>query len=131
MSKVAPKISKPGSSKFPTKGPHNPNVGTHKGGMAPKPQGGAPMPGNDRPSAPGQAQLARVPNVGTGANQGAMPLEKPPAGLQAQRVGQSEAAPRGAGTRVAPSTKMPVAGNPVATNKPKRRGVGAAFYGEY
>ena len=34
MSKISPKISAPGSAKFPTKGPHNPNVGTHGGGGA-------------------------------------------------------------------------------------------------
>ncbi len=28
VNKVAPRISAPGSDKFPTKGPHNPNVGT-------------------------------------------------------------------------------------------------------
>jgi len=28
-SKLAPKISAPGSDKFPTSGPHNPNVGSH------------------------------------------------------------------------------------------------------
>lgn len=112
--KVAPKISAPGSSKFPTKGPHNPNVGTRGSGLAPKPSGGAAIPGNDRPSMPTQAGLARVSNVGTGQNQGAMPVQKPPAGLQNARIGQQN-----------PQTSA------AATAKPKRRGIGAAFYGEY
>lgn len=95
---------------MPTEGPHNPNVGTHGGGLAPKPK----QSGADRAaSAPEQAGLARVKNVGTGKNQGSMPLQKPPAGLQSQRIGQQN-----------PNTSA------AATAKPKRRGIGAAFYGE-
>lgn len=131
MSKVAPKISKPGSAKFPQKGPHNPNVGTHGRGLAPRPKGGAAMQGNDRPSMPEQGGIARVRNVGTGFRGGRMPLQNPPSNIANHPVGQAEAMPPGPGARVAPKTSTPVTGNPVATQKPRRRGVGAAFYGEY
>lgn len=137
MSKVLPKISKPGSSKFPTKGPHNPNVGTHGSGLAPKPKGGANILGNDRPSMGEQGGLARVKGAvnsasGVGSSAGSfMPVQKPVSGLANQRVGQTEAAPPGSSARVQPKTSTPVVGNAIATNKPRRKGLGAAFYGEY
>ncbi len=116
MNKVAPKISSPGSSKFPTKGPHNPNVGTHGSGLAPKPKGGAAIPGNDRPSMPEQGSLARVANVGASKPAGSfLPVQNNSnAGLKGPKVGQAN-----------PQTGA------AATSKPKRRGLGAAFYGEY
>lgn len=137
MSKVAPKISAPGSAKMPTKGPHNPNVGTHGSGLAPKPRGGAAMPGSDRPSMPQRGGLARVAGAGSspagvGSSAGSFtPVQKPVAGLANQRTGQREVAPPGSSARVRPLTKTATVGNPVATNKPKRRGIGAAFFGEY
>ena len=118
--KVTPKISSPGSAKFPTKGPHNPNVGTHGSGLAPKPSGGANMPGNDRPSMPQQGGLARVSGAGASSSGSSgpagsfMPVQKPVAGLANQRTGQAN-----------PNTSA------AATKKPKRRGIGAAFFGEY
>lgn len=120
MSKVLPAIKAPGSAKFPTKGPHNPNVGTRGSGMAPKPKGGIPVLGNDRPSAGASAGLARAgsePNSGSGSAGSAgsfLPVQKPQAGLANQRTGQQN-----------PQTSA------AATKKPKRRGIGAAFYGEY
>lgn len=128
-SKVAPAISSPGSSKFSNKGAHNPNVGTRGSGLAPKPKATAP----DRPaSASVQAGMARVKPAGTGANQGAMPLRKPPAGLKNQRVGQAEKVARGAGSSLSALTQTPRTGNPVATAKPaSRKTKGASFYGEY
>lgn len=114
MNKVAPKISSPGSAKFPTKGPHNPNVGTSGSGLAPKPSGGAAIPGNDRPSMPEQAGLARVRNVGMGKADMRLPIQNPPANQKGMKVGQPN-----------PNTGA------AATSKPKRRGIGAAFYGEY
>lgn len=116
MNKVAPKISSPGSSKFPTKGPHNPNVGTHGSGLAPKPSGGAAIKGNDRPSMPASGGLARVADVG-GAKPAASVLpvkNNANRGLAGPKVGQAN-----------PQTGA------AATSKPKRRGLGAAFYGEY
>lgn len=112
--KVAPKISKPGSDRFPQKGPHNPNVGTSGKGIAPKPKGGAALPGNDRPSAPEQAALARVKNVGMGQTQGRMPVQNPPANVVGQKIGQPE-----------PQTSA------AATQKPARRKTPAPFYGEF
>lgn len=130
--KVVPKISKPGSDKFPQKGPHNPNVGTSERGIAPKPSGGAAMQGNDRPSAPGQASLARVKNAGNSKSAGSfLPVRKPSAGLANQRVGQTEAPPPGAVSRIAAKTSTPVTANALATQKPTRRKTPAPFYGEF
>ena len=119
MSKLLPAISKPGSIKFPTKGPHNPNVGTHGSGIAPRPKGGAPIPGNDRPTAPSQNGLARVAGTGGNSPSGVggpagsfLPVQKPVAGVASQRIGQSNPNPAAA-----------------ATKKPNRKG-GAPFYGE-
>jgi hypothetical protein len=108
------------------------------GGMAPKPSGGAAMPGNDRPSAPTGASMARVKGAGSSAT-GKMPTagsftpvqNNALANLTGQRVGQAEVNPRGASSRISPQTRTPGVGNPVATNKSQRRGKGAAFYGEW
>jgi hypothetical protein len=135
--KFLPKVSAPGSSRFPNGGGRNPKVGTSGSGMAPVPRGGAPIPGNDRPSMPGQAGLARVAGAGSsptgvGSSAGSFtPVQKPVAGLANQRVGQKEVAPPGSSARARPVTSTAVTGNPVATQKPKRRGIGANFYGEY
>src|SRR5258708_29920389 len=53
-------------------------------------------------------------SVPTGKNQGAIPLRKPPAGLANTKIGQQN-----------PQTGA------AATSKPRRKGLGAAFYGEY
>lgn len=135
--KFIPKTSAPGSSRFPNGGGRNPNVGTRGSGMAPVPKGGAPIPGNDRPSMPSQGGLARVAGAGSsptgvGSSAGSFtPVQKPIAGLANQRTGQREVAPPGGSMKVSPKTSTPVTGNPIATQKPKRRGLGANFYGEY
>ena len=106
------------------------------GGPAPKPRGGAKMLGHDRPTAGVQASLARVPASGGAAAAGNfLPVRKPSPGLANQRVGQANPGsftPRsGPGIRVAPVSKAGVDGGPLASRKPKRKGLGAAFYGEY
>lgn len=132
MNKVAPKISKPGSHRFPQKGPHNPNVGTSGSGMAPKPRQTPP----DRPASHAPMHnLARVKNrpsstSGPGNSAGSFnPLQNNAmANLQGQQIGQQEVMPR-PGQRIAPQTQTPVVGNQVATRKPKTRAA-LAFYGE-
>lgn len=109
--KVMPKISAPGSAKMPTKGPHNPNVGTRGSGIAPKPAGGAKL-FNANASLSAQAGLARAGSVGMGNAQMLMPLQHPPANITGQKIGQQ-----------VPNTAA------AATRKPNRKG-GAAFYGE-
>lgn len=118
--KFIPKVSAPGSDKFPQLGPHNPDVGTRGSGLAPKPKGGAPILGNDRPSMPENGGLARVSGTGnspsgsSGPAASFLPDRKPQSGLANKRIGQQN-----------PNTSA------AATAKPKRRGIGAAFYGEY
>lgn len=91
--KVAPKISAPGSSKFPNKGGHT--DGVKKGSHA---RGGA---------------LAKVKPAGLGDSGGRLPVQSPTANIGSKRVGQPN-----------PDTSA------AATAKPKRKGLGAAFYGE-
>lgn len=111
VSKVLPKITKPGSSKFPTKGPHNPNVGTHGSGIAPRNASAGQR--TDKLSMPAQGGIARVKNASNAPSAGSfLPVQKPKAGLQNQPIGQQ-----------VPSASA------VATRKPNRKG-GAAFYGE-
>lgn len=135
--KVAPKISKPGSHRFPQKGPHNPNVGTSGSGMAPVPKGGAAIAGNDRPSHSPMNGLARVNNRPSSPT-GQMPTSgsfmpeqnNAMANLESQQVGQNEVNPRGQSGFSPAMNRNPVTRNPVATHKPQRKGKGAAFYGE-
>ncbi len=137
VSKLLPKMRKPGSSKFPQSGAHNPNVGTSGSGMAPIPSGGANMPGNAQPNHPPMNGLARVKNRPS-APTGKMPSagsftpvqNNAMANLMGQHTGQAEVMPRGASARISPQTQTPVVGNPNATTKPKRKGLGAAFWGE-
>src|ERR1700676_3672255 len=70
MSKINQKISAPGSIKMPTKGGRNAttNEAMRGSGMAPKPTGGAPIPGNDRPTTGAQAGLARVSGAGSSSS---------------------------------------------------------------
>lgn len=91
--KVAPKISAPGSSKFPNTGGHT--DGIQKGGHA---RGGP---------------LAKVKPAGTGDPAGRLPVQHPTANQANKRIGQPN-----------PDTSA------AATAKPKRKGLGAAFYGE-
>lgn len=117
--KLIPKISSPGSSKFPTKGPHNPNVGTHGSGIAPRNAG--PGQRTDKLSMPEQGGLARVQGAGSsssgpsGPSGSFMPVQNNAmANLRNTKVGQPN-----------PNTSA------AATTKPKRKGIGAKFYGEY
>jgi hypothetical protein len=66
-SKVAPKISAPGSAKMPTGGAHNPSIGTHGGG----------------------GKLANVKSAPVLAKGGFMPLKtNAMANLTGQKIGQ-------------------------------------------
>jgi hypothetical protein len=120
-------------------GQRNPDKGTSgRGGIAPKPSGGAALLGNDRPSHPVTANMARVkgrPSSPTGKMPTAAsftPVQNNAmANLTGQMTGQSEVMPRGASSQISPQTRTPMTNHPVATAKPKRRGLGAAFYGEY
>jgi hypothetical protein len=119
MSKFYPKVKAPGSMAMPEKGGHNKTMNESRrgaGGMAPKPSGGAALPGNDRPSHPVQAGLARV-KAGGGA---------PPAGsfLPVQNNAMANLANKQVG-QPNPNTAA------AATAKPKRKGLGSAFFGEY
>jgi hypothetical protein len=100
------------------------------GGVAPKPSGGAALLGNDRPSAPTTASMARVTDSPMGDSALRLPVSHPTANIAHKQIGQREADPGGPGKRISPQTRTPVTGNPVASNKPKRKGLGSAFYGE-
>lgn len=101
-----------------TKGGRNATTDqAHRGAgqVAPRPKGGANLPGNDRPGSGVQASMARVANVGSTASSGIPnPVRKPQSGLRNQAIGQPN-----------PQTGA------AATSKPRRKGLGAAFYGEY
>ena len=116
MSKVAPKISPVGRSKMPTSGAHNPNVGTHGSGLAPKPSTSQPRLSQTTPSAGEQGGIARVQNVGGAKAAGSdLPVKSNAMrGLANDKVGQPN-----------PNTSA------AATKKPKRKGIGSSFYGEY
>jgi hypothetical protein len=124
-------------SKIPSGPSRQPNVGTSGSGIAPRPSGGAAMIGNDRPSHSNMGGLARVNNRPSSPT-GKMPTagsftpvqNNAMANLTGQSTGQSEVLPRGNSARISPQTRTATTGNPVATNKNKRRGKGAAFYGE-
>lgn len=118
MSKISQRISAPGPAKMPTKGAHNPNVGTRGSGIAPKPSGGAKL-FNASATMGASAGLARIGSAGaspTGKSGSAgsfTPVKNNAmANLASQRIGQ----------------KVPDTGA-VATKKPNRKG-GSAFYGE-
>lgn len=120
--------------KFPTKGPHNPNVGTH--GSGPAPRNASAGQRTDKLSMPVQGGIARVRGVsssptGKSGSAGSFtpPMNNAMANQTGQRVGQREAEPIGPGIRTSPMTTTPTVGNSVATKKPNRKG-GAAFYGE-
>lgn len=110
--KFIPKTSKPPAPKMPTTGAHNPNVGAHGSGIAPRNASAGQK--TDKLSMPAQAGLARVANVGKGNPQGRLPVQSPPANVVGSKIGQPN-----------PQTGA------AATAKPKRKGIGAAFYGEY
>lgn len=123
---------------FMPKGKRNTEIGKTGSGLAPKPSGGADILGNDNPSHPVNGGLARVqdrPSSPTGKMPTAgsfTPVQNNAlANLTGQTTGQAEVLPRGASARMSPQTKMPTTGNPVATEKPRRKGLGSKFYGEY
>ena len=84
--KVSPKISQPPAPKMPTKGPHNPNVGTHGGG------GALAKPGR---------------SVGMGDSGMRMPVQSPKANIGNQRVGQPEPQTGAAATQKPSKRKTP------------------------
>lgn len=119
MNKVTPKISAAGSIQMPTKGGRNAttNAGMHGSGIAPRPQAGSQQKiAGSQGSAPAQVGLARVKNASTGpAGASNLPVRtNAMRGLTGPKVGQPN-----------PGTGA------VATKKPKRKGLGSAFYGEY
>jgi len=132
--KVAPKISKPGSHRFPQKGPHNPNVGTSGKGMAPRPTNGPPDHTPAHPPMHGLARVANRPSSPTGKGNAAgsfTPVQNNAnANLVGPQIGQQEYTPP-PGARIGPHNQNPVTGNAVATHKPQRKGKGAAFFGEF
>jgi len=105
------------------------------GQIAPKPSGGAKLLGHDRPSAGAAGAMARVAQASAGPREGRfLPVQKPKAGLSGRTIGQPNPknfTPGGPGIGVAPQTQTGVDGGPNATRKPQRKGIGAAFYGEF
>ncbi|SRR6266566_1135857 len=85
-------------------------------------------------TAPVQASMARVKAGPPSPPEGRfLPVQKPPAGLRGATIGQPDPHgfnPGGPGVSVGPKTRTPVTQHPIATNKNKRKGLGAAFYGE-
>jgi hypothetical protein len=122
---------------MPTKGGRNATTNESRrgaGGMAPKPSGGAALPGNDRPSMPVQAGLARVKPFGGAPSAGShLPVQNNAMRNQSGgAVGQQEQVAPGPGTSFSPMTRTSPVKNPVATNKSAtRKTKGAAFYGEF
>ena len=100
---------------LPTGPSRQPNLGTSGKGLAPKPSGGAAISGNDRPSHPQMSGYARVKNASSSAMGSFTPVQNNAmANLHNLSVGQPN-----------PNTAA------VATRKPKRKGLGSSFYGEY
>jgi hypothetical protein len=127
--------------KMPTKGGRNATTNESRrgvGGIAPKPSGGAALLGNDRPSHPVTNSMARVQNRPS-APTGKMPTagsftpvqNNAQANLTGQPTGQAEVLPRGSSSRISPQTRTPGNSSPNATGKPKRKGLGSAFFGEF
>jgi hypothetical protein len=110
MNNFIPKAKAPGSMTMPS-GTRNTEKGKHGSGIAPKPSGGADIMGNDRPSMPAQAGLARVKPVGMGFKGFRLPVQSPQANIKGMKQPK------------VPSTA------PAATKMPNRKG-GANFFGE-
>lgn len=118
----------PGDSKgsrafmnMPTKGGRNATTNESRraaGQVAPRPQNSKqPLLGASKDTAGTVASMARVPGAGSAGahpNGSFLPVRKPPANLVNSTVGQS----------------LPDTGA-VSTAKPKRKGLGSAFFGEY
>jgi hypothetical protein len=111
------------------------------GQVAPRPQNSKQaLLGSSAHTAPMQVGMARVKNAGSSAPRGTSgasnagsftPVQNNAmANLTGQATGQNEVLPRGNSARISPQTRMPVTNNPVAAGKPKRKGLGSAFFGE-
>lgn len=112
------------------------------GQLAPRPRNSKqPLLGSSAHTGPTTGSMARVqdrpssPARGTSgaANAGSFtPVQNNAmANLTGQSVGQAEVNPRGNSSSISPVTRTPVTPNPVAAAKPKRKGLGSAFFGEY
>jgi hypothetical protein len=127
---------------MPTKSGRNATTNESRRGagqLAPRPQTSkSQYMSQSSVTAPSQAGIARVPNAPSSAT-GKMPTagsftpvgNNALANLTGQRTGQAEVNPRGSSGRISPKTLTPTTGNPVASTKPKRKGLGSAFFGEY
>ena len=107
------------------------------GQVAPRPQASRQgLLASSSATAGTQASMARVPNAGGSPPEGRfLPVQKPPAGLRGTTIGQPDATnfdPGGPGVNMGkPVTRTSVTNHPVSTTKPKRKGLGSAFFGEY
>lgn len=112
------------------------------GQLAPRPQNSKqPLLGSSAHTGPTTASMARVqdrpssPARGTsGAANAASftPVQNNAmANLTGQATGQNEVLPRGNSASIGPKTRTPVTRNPIAAAKPRRKGLGSAFFGEY
>jgi hypothetical protein len=121
-------------TKMPTKGGRNATTNEAKRGagqVAPRPQASRQgLLASSSASAPTTASMARVTDSPNGDSALRLPLQSPKANLASKAVGQREADPGGLGKRISPQTRTPVTNHPVATAKPRRKGLGSAFYGE-
>jgi hypothetical protein len=127
---------------MPTKGGRNATTNEARRGagqIAPRPQNSRqPFLGSSAHTASPMHSMARVQNTGS------KPTGKLPsagsftpvqtnayANLTGQATGQNEVLPRGNSASIAPKTRTPVINHPVATAKPRRKGLGSAFFGEF
>ena len=123
------------SIQMPTKGGRNATTNEARraaGQVAPRPQVSKQgLLGSSSATGGMTASMARVTDSPSGDSALRLPVSHPTANIANKQVGQTEADPGGPGIRVGPRTRTPMTGNPLATNKPKRKGLGAAFWGEY
>lgn len=121
--------------KMPTKGGANSTTNESMrgaGGVAPRPQVSKQgLLGATSVTAPTTASMARVTDSSRGDSALRLPVRNPRTNLASKQVGQAEQDPGGPGISIGPQTRTPRTGNPVATQKPRRKGLGSAFFGEY
>lgn len=102
---------------MPTKGGRNATTNESRRGvgqLAPRPQTSkSQYMSQSSKTGPIQAGMARVQATGTGDSARRLPVQHPTANIVSKQVGQPN-----------PNTAA------AATTKPKRKGLGAAFYGE-
>ena len=108
------------------------------GQLAPRPQNSkAPLLGSSAHTGPTTASMARVRESGKSPAEGRfLPVQNNAmANLAGSTIGQPDPHgfnPGGPGINMGrPATRTGVTNHPVATAKPKRKGLGAAFYGEF